>query len=56
MVQLKELLKIMYEEAVAIPYQGDCPLLVRSRNVHGFDLHANHMVSYYEPQNIWMSK
>ena len=56
MVQLKELLKILYDEAVGIPYQGDAPLLARHRNVHGFDLHANHMVSYFEPQNIWLSK
>jgi len=57
MLQLKELLKILYDEAAGIPYQGDAPLLARHRGkVHGFDLHANHMVSYYEPQNIWLSK
>jgi ABC-type transport system substrate-binding protein len=57
MVQLKELLKILYDEAVGIPYQGDSPLLARQRGkVHGFDLHDNHMVNYWEPENIWLSK
>jgi ABC-type transport system substrate-binding protein len=56
MGQLKDILKIFYDEVVAIPYQGDAPLMAHSRNVHGFDLHSNHMVSYYEPQNIWLSK
>jgi len=56
MVQLKELLKILYDEVVGIPYQGDAPLLVRQRNVHGFDFHDNHTVNYWEPQNVWLSK
>jgi len=57
LVQLKELLKILYDEAAGIPYQGDAPLLARHRGkVHGFDLHANHIVSYYEPENVWLSK
>jgi ABC-type transport system substrate-binding protein len=57
LVQLKELLKILYDEAVGIPYQGDAPLLARHRGkVHGFNFHANHTPSYYEPENIWLSK
>jgi ABC-type transport system substrate-binding protein len=57
LAQLKELLKILYDEAVGIPYQGDAPLLARLRGkVHGFDLHANHTVNYWEPENIWLSK
>jgi peptide/nickel transport system substrate-binding protein len=57
MSQLQELVGILYEEAAGIPYQGDAPLLARQKGkVHGFDLHANHIVSYYEPQNIWLSK
>jgi ABC-type transport system substrate-binding protein len=55
--QLKELIKILYDEAVGIPYQGDAPLLARHRGkVHGFNLHANHSVSFWEPENIWLSK
>ncbi len=56
LVQLKEILKILYDEAVGIPYQGDAPQLVRDKNVHGFNLHGKHMVSYWEPQNVWLSK
>jgi peptide/nickel transport system substrate-binding protein len=55
--QLKELVGILYEEAVGMPYMADSPLLARQKGkIHGFDLHANHIVSYYEPQNLWMSK
>jgi len=56
LVQLKELIKILYDEAVGIPYQGDAPLVVRRPELHNFDHHARHMVSYWEPQNIWLSK
>jgi ABC-type transport system substrate-binding protein len=55
--QLKELIKILYDEAVGTPYQGDAPLLARPRGkVHGFNLHANHSVSFWEPENIWLSR
>ncbi len=54
--QMKELMKLLYDEAVGIPYQGDAPLLARSKKVNGFNHHANHMVSYWEPENVWLSK
>jgi hypothetical protein len=56
LAQLKELLAILYEEAIGMPYMADSPLLARQKKLHGFDFHANHIVNYYEPQNIWMSK
>ena len=56
LVQLKEMIKILYDEAIGIPYQGDAPLVVRRPELHGFDHHARHMVSYWEPQSIWLSK
>jgi peptide/nickel transport system substrate-binding protein len=56
MGQLKELVKILYDEAVGIPYQGDAPLMAHSKKLHEFNLHSDHMVSYYEPQNVWLSK
>jgi ABC-type transport system substrate-binding protein len=56
LTKLKELLKILYDEAIAMPYQGDAPLMVRNSKLHNFDFHANHITSYYEPQNIWLSK
>ncbi len=56
MAQLKELMKVLYDEVVGIPYQGDAPQLVRDKNVHGFDLHSHHIVSFWQPQNVWLSK
>ena len=55
-MQLKELLKILYDEVVGIPYQGDAPLVVRADNLHNFNHHSNHMVSYWTPPDIWLSK
>jgi hypothetical protein len=56
MARLKELLQILYDEALGIPYQGDAPLLARRAGVNGFELHANHTVSHWEPENIWLKK
>lgn len=56
-VLLKELLKILYEEVVGIPFQGDAPLMALHRGkVQGFKFHSNHIPSYFEPQNVWLSK
>lgn len=56
LAQMKELLKILYDEAVGMPYQGDAPQVVRIDKLHNFNHHANHMVSYWTPHNIWLSK
>jgi peptide/nickel transport system substrate-binding protein len=57
MERFKELLAILYDEAVGIPYQGDAPLLaMQPGKVHGFALHADHIVSFWQPQNVWLSK
>lgn len=56
LVQLKEILKMLYDEAVGIPYQGDAPQVVRIDKLHNFNHHSNHMVSYWTPHNIWLSK
>ena len=56
LIQLKELIKILYDEAVGIPYQGDAPCSAFRDELQGFDLHAHRMVSYWEPQSIWLSK
>jgi peptide/nickel transport system substrate-binding protein len=56
MQQLKELVKIMYDEVVGIPYQGDAPLCAQYDWVHGFDHNANHTVGYWTPQDIWLEK
>jgi peptide/nickel transport system substrate-binding protein len=56
LVQFKELLKILYDEVVGIPYQGDAPQVVRIDKVHNFNHHSNHMFSYWTPPDIWLSK
>jgi peptide/nickel transport system substrate-binding protein len=57
LVQFKELIKMMYDEVVAIPYLYNSPLMALNlKLVHGFKLHANHTADYYEPENIWLSK
>jgi hypothetical protein len=57
LAQLKELLKILYDEVAGIPFQGDCPLMgIHRGKVNGFYFHANHIPSYFEPQNVWLSK
>jgi ABC-type transport system substrate-binding protein len=53
---LKEIITIMHDEAIGIPYQGDSPLLALQPGViHNFDFHANHTVSFWAPQDIWRS-
>jgi len=54
--QLKELIKILYDEVVGIPYQGDCPLVALYNNLHGFEHHAKHVTSYWAPQDVWLEK
>lgn len=56
LAQMKDLLRILYDEALAIPYQGDAPLVVRQKYLHGFNHHSNHMISYWEPENVWIGK
>jgi peptide/nickel transport system substrate-binding protein len=56
LIQMKALIKILYDEAAGIPYQGDAPCIVRDVKIHGFDMHARRMVSYWEPQSIWLNK
>ena len=57
MEKFKEILKILYDEVAAMPYQGDAPLMViQPGKVHGFKHHANHIVGYWAPQDVWLSK
>jgi peptide/nickel transport system substrate-binding protein len=55
LAQMKELMKVLYDEAAGIPYQGDAPLLVHQK-VQGFKHHSNHMTSFWEPAEVWLSK
>lgn len=55
--QFKELMKIMYDECIAIPYQGDAPLVVlQPGKVHGFNYHSNRTGAFYERESVWLSK
>ena len=53
---LKDIEKLAYDEVVYIPYQGDAPLVAMNPDLHGFEHHANHIVSYWDPGNCWISK
>ncbi len=54
--QFKEIIKILYDEVMCIPYQGDCPLVAMYPTLHGFEHHARHTVSYWAPQDVWLEK
>jgi peptide/nickel transport system substrate-binding protein len=51
---LKELLEIIYNEAIGIPYQGDAPLVAMDPKLHGFAHHAFHVTSFWAPGEVWL--
>jgi peptide/nickel transport system substrate-binding protein len=55
-VILKDILKTIYDEGIAIPYQGDAPLVAMNPKLHGFAHHAFHVTSFWAPGEIWKAK
>jgi ABC-type transport system substrate-binding protein len=55
-VILKDILKTIYDEAIAIPYQGDAPLVAMNPKLHGFAHHAFHVTSFWSPGEVWKEK
>jgi ABC-type transport system substrate-binding protein len=53
---LKDILKMIYDEAIAIPYQGDAPLVAINPKLHGFAHHAFHVTSFWDPGKVWEEK
>jgi peptide/nickel transport system substrate-binding protein len=53
---LKDILKTIYDEAIAIPYQGDAPLVAMVPYLHGFAHHAFHVTSFWDPGKVWLGK
>jgi len=53
---LKDILQVMYDEAICIPYQGDAPLVAMIPELHGFEHHALHITSFWDPGNVWKSE
>ena len=53
---LKDILQVMYDEAICIPYQGDAPLVAMVPELHGFEHHALHITSFWDPGSIWKSE
>jgi peptide/nickel transport system substrate-binding protein len=51
---LRELLNIIYDEAIGIPYQGDAPLVAMDTKLHGFAHHAFHVTSFWAPGEVWL--
>jgi peptide/nickel transport system substrate-binding protein len=55
-VILKDILKTIYDEGIAIPYQGDAPLVAMNPKLHGFAHHAFHVTSFWSPGEVWKAK
>jgi peptide/nickel transport system substrate-binding protein len=53
---LKDILKIIYDEAIGIPYQGDAPLVAMDPKLHGFAHHAFHVTSFWSPGEVWLEQ
>jgi len=53
---LMDILKVMYDEAICIPYQGDAPLVAMVPELHGFEHHSLHITSFWDPGSIWKSE
>lgn len=53
---LEDILEIIYDEAIGIPYQGDAPLVAMSPKLHGFAHHAFHVTSFWAPGEVWLEE
>ena len=55
--QLKSIVKLMYDQCIAIPFQGDRPFRVyRPGVVNNFAFHTNRTSGWYESADIWVNK
>jgi peptide/nickel transport system substrate-binding protein len=55
--QLKAIVKLMYDESIAIPIDGDMPFCVyRPGVVNNFGFHTNRTSGWYEAADIWVNK
>jgi len=53
---LKELVKILYDEVIGIPYQADAPLQILNKKVRDWNYNSGRTVSYYDAGKIWLSE
>lgn len=51
-----DILKMIYDNAIGIPYQGDAPLVAMDPKLHGFAHHAFHVTSFWAPGLVWLEK
>ena len=54
--QLKELVKIMYEEAVVIPHLWNSPLQANDGTVVDYNYHGNNTPDYFNASGVWLTK
>jgi ABC-type transport system substrate-binding protein len=55
--QLKAIVKLMYDQSIAIPFQGDVPFRVsRPGVVNNFGFHTNRTSGWYESADVWLKK
>jgi ABC-type transport system substrate-binding protein len=55
--QLKTIVKLMYDQSIGIPFQGDRPFrLTRTGVVNNFAFHTNRTSGWYESAYVWVNK
>lgn len=55
--QLKAIVKLMYDQCIAVPFSGDAPFCVyRPGVVNNFAFHTNRTSGWYESADIWVKK
>jgi peptide/nickel transport system substrate-binding protein len=55
--QLKTIVKLMYDQSIGIPFQGDRPFrLTRTGVVNNFAFHTNRTSGWYESADVWVNK
>ncbi len=56
LTMLKELLKMLIDEAVFTPYIVDQDRMVTTDKVQDFQFNANHTMDYWNPSGVWLKK
>jgi peptide/nickel transport system substrate-binding protein len=56
MAMMQDLLKVVYDEALVIPWMWDSPRYVISSKIHDMKWDAVDIGGYFDPVNMWKSK
>jgi peptide/nickel transport system substrate-binding protein len=55
-VKMKELVKIMYDEAIVVPTHTDSPRSALNGTIKDMNWHGRGTVDYYDVANVWVTK